>query len=246
MLYEHLGVRNLAEAAELMEARGWRKDPSEISRYRSGKRKPPFGFLEQLHGLAAERTAPEAAWPALAELRKLHADAEATFCRNCRDIRQENQLLREENSRLLADPATGSHASLPGSRSRSMLTGSIPSTALPVPRTLRDRQRAARDVAAAQQLAASASRLHGSGQTGYAIALLQDSAGSLTPLESAASIALLRERQEDLAETAIGIHSRSRADRDIMEIAVELHSFGLPEAADALLRAAITRAPARR
>ncbi|WP_282695557.1 hypothetical protein [Streptomyces sp. CC208A] len=245
VLYGRLAVKNLAEAAELLESRGWKKDPSEISRYRNGRRKPPLGFLEQLHGLATERTELGAVWPTLAELKELHAAAEATLCRNCHEVRQENQLLREENSRLLAHTVLGPRPEPLGS-SGSILAGSIPSTALPVPRTPGDRQSSARDVAAARQLATSASRLHGNGQTGHAVALLQDVARALTPLESAASIVLLRDEQNDLAETAIGIHSRSRADKDIMQIAVELHSFGLPEEADALLRATIAQAPAQR
>ena len=100
-------------------------------------------------------------------------------------------------------------------------------------------------MAAAQQLATSAAALHRRGQIGYAVALIQDASTSLTPLESAASIALLRDGQDDLAETAIGINGRSRAEEDVMRIAVELHALGLPDDAGAILRAALARTPAQ-
>ncbi|MGW1009759.1 hypothetical protein ACWD4X_06870 [Streptomyces termitum] len=239
VLYGHLRVKTLAEAAQLLDASGWKKDPSEISRYRNGRRKPPFSFIERMHELAARRAAPGAALPSLSELRKLHTDAEATLCRNCEVSRQENDRLREENSRLLSRQAPE-----PRAKADSIPAKSGPPVTLPVPPAAGDRQRDARDVAAAHQLADSALDLHTSGRTGYAVSLLQDSASSLTPLESAAAIALLRGTQDDLAETVIGIHSRSRTSRDVMQIAVELHSFGLPQDAHALLQAALSHPPA--
>ncbi|MEV6245444.1 hypothetical protein AB0M38_04460 [Streptomyces sp. NPDC051742] len=98
---------------------------------------------------------------------------------------------------------------------------------------------------AAQQLATSTSTLHGSGQIGHAVALIQDTAASLSPLESAAAIALLRDGQDDLADTVIAINGRSRAEEDVMRIAVELHALGLADDAGAILRAALAHTPAQ-
>ncbi|MGW3555895.1 hypothetical protein ACWDNT_00725 [Streptomyces sp. NPDC000963] len=243
-LYGHLAVRTLAEASELLAVEGWRKDPSEISRYRRGSRKPPIGFVVALHKLAAERAAPDEVLFSPAKLRALHAAAEATFCQNCGPALRENQRLRGENSRLLArQPSTDSPqlTSAEGSNPAALTRR----TPLPVPRETGDRQRRARDVAAAQQLAASAASLRKSGQIGHAVALIQDTSTSLSPLESAAAIALLRGGQDDLADTAIGINGRSRAERDVMRIAVELHTLGLPDDAGAILRAALAHAPAQ-
>ncbi|PVC70661.1 hypothetical protein DBP18_20040 [Streptomyces sp. CS081A] len=100
-------------------------------------------------------------------------------------------------------------------------------------------------MAAAQQLATTAASLRVSGQIGHAVALIQDTSASLSPLESAAAIALLRGGQDDLADTAIGINGRSRAEGDVMRIAVELHALGLPDDAGAILRAALAHVPAQ-
>ncbi|MER5205948.1 hypothetical protein [Streptomyces sp. NPDC002825] len=100
-------------------------------------------------------------------------------------------------------------------------------------------------MAAAHQLAASAAALYRRGKAGYAVALIQHASTSLTPLESAASIALLRDGQDDLADTAIGISGRSLAEEDVMRIAVELHALGLPDDAGAILRASLARPPAQ-
>lgn len=244
VLYRHLAVETLAQASELLAADGWQKDPSEISRYRSGRRKPPIEFVLLLHRLAVKRAAPNTVVISTAELRDLHAAAEATLCRNCSPLRSENERLRSENSRLLDHQATP-RSPQPASAGGRNPAGSAPHGPLPVPLPAGDRQRRARDVAAAQQLATSATSLHRRGQIGYAVALIQDASTSLTPLESAASIALLREGQDDLAETAIGINGRSRAEEDVMRIAVELHALGLPDDAGAILRAALARTPAQ-
>ncbi|NUK18383.1 hypothetical protein [Streptomyces lunaelactis] len=230
-LYRHLAVATLDDAAELLASRGWGKDPSEISRYRKGRRKPPFGFVELLHSLAVERAGREAVELTVGKLREIHTAAEPRICRTCTPIRRENARLRSENSRLLASQADQPFPA------NSDMGASTP--LLPVPFEGGDRQRSARDVAAARQLAATAVGFHGSGQTSHAVSWLQDASTALTPLESAASIALLRQEQTQLADTAISIHGRRRTETDVIRIALELHEYGLPDDAGALLRAAI-------
>ncbi|MFF9015187.1 hypothetical protein ACF09C_19750 [Streptomyces sp. NPDC014870] len=199
---------------------------------------PPLGFVELLHALATERAEPGEVGLTLDKVREIHASAETRFCRTCAPLRQENERLLEEISRLLADQdqAESQTSTIGGASTRAK---SVRGTPLPVPSEAGDRQRSARDVAAAQQLAASAAHLHSTGQTSYAVALLQDASASLTPLESAASIALLRQREALLADTAIGIHGRNRPEGDVIRIALELHEFGLPDDAGAVLRASI-------
>lgn len=233
-LYGHLGVGTLNEAADLLASRSWRKDPSEISRYRNGSRKPPLGFVELLHALAIERAGLKAVRLTLGELQAIHAAAEVTICRTCTPLRKENDRLRSEYGRLLAEHEQAEPRT-PGSNRAQP----VRPTPLPVPSQAGDRQRGARDVAAARQAAATAAEFHASGRTGYAVSWLQDAAASLTPLESAASIALLRQQEARLAETAIGIHGRSRPEKDVIRIALELHELGLPDDAGAILRAAI-------
>lgn len=230
-LYRHLGVASLKEAAQLFASRHWRKSPSEISRYRSGERTPPFKFVQLMHALAVERAGLDAVGLTLEELQEIHAAAESKKCRTCAPLREENEHLRDENSRLLA--------CVPQRRNQA-INGSFASTSpLPVPSASRDRQRNARDVAAARQLTATAVDFYGSGQTGYAISWLQDASSSLTPLESAASIALLRQEDSQLADAAIGISGRRHTHQDVIRIALELHEYGLPYDAGALLRAAV-------
>ncbi|MFE5948051.1 hypothetical protein [Streptomyces sp. NPDC056480] len=231
-LYQNLAVASLTQAAELLASRNWRKSPSEISRYRSGGRKPPLGFVEQLHALAVERAGAQAVGHALAQVRRIHAAAEPTLCRACSPLREENERLRSENSRLIASQKSGASRTPFADRTVEEVTP------LPVPQTSGDRQRSARDIAAARQLASTAADLHGSGQTSHAVTWLHDVSASLTPLESAASIALLRQKEGQLADTAIGIHGRTRPERDVILIALELYEFGLADDAGALLKAA--------
>lgn len=227
-LYRHLAVATLTEAAELLASRNWRKGPSEISRYRSGKRKPPLGFVKLLHALAIERAERGAVRLSLAELLEIHSAAEPRLCRTCTPLRKENERLRRQYGRLL-----------PEQDHQSPTVGRPGTTPLPVPSGLGDRQRSARDLAAARQVAATAANFHESGQTSYAVSWLQDASTSLTPLECAASIALLRQQEARLADTAIGIHGRNRTEKDVIRIALELHELGLPDDAGAILRASI-------
>ncbi|MEV3992806.1 hypothetical protein AB0J57_28255 [Streptomyces sp. NPDC049837] len=229
-LYRHVSAATLEEAAGLLASKAWRKHPSEISRYCRGRRVPPWGFVEALHSLAVERAGCEAVRFTVDQLRKLHQAAEPRMCSTCTPIRRELERLRRENSRLLASVPTQ-----PGRAASGAGTGA---PLLPVPLPAGHRQQSARDVAAARQLAAKAVDLHGSGQTSHALSWLQDASSALSTLESAASIALLRKDQEQLADAAISIHGQRRSEAEIIRIALQLHEYGLPDDAGALLRAA--------
>ncbi|MFC9588306.1 hypothetical protein ACFTUC_00585 [Streptomyces sp. NPDC056944] len=242
-LYRHLAVSSLAEACQLLASRSWQKDPSELSRYRSGGRKPPIGFVEQLHALAVKKAGAEIVGLGLDDVRRIHAAAEPTLCRTCTPLRQENARLQRENSRLITHQRTAAPRSPKADRPVPHTTP-VSTAPLPVPARPGDRQRSARDIAAAQQLVATAADFHGSGQTSHAVSWLQEASASLSPLESAASIALLRQQGTLLADTAIGIQGRSRPEKDVILIALELYEFGLPEDAGALLRAAVKQGPA--
>ncbi|MFE1550497.1 hypothetical protein [Streptomyces sp. NPDC058718] len=237
-LYRHLAVATLAEASDLLASRNWRKDPSEISRYRSGARKPPLGFVEQLHAAAVEKAGLQAVGMSLGNVRQIHAAAEPTLCRDCAPLRRENAHLRTENGRLLAHQKPV-ESRVPAASYAGLPADPVSTTPLPVPSGSGDRQRSARDIAAARQLAATVADFHGDGQTSHAVSWLQDASVSLSPLESAASIALLRQQEARLADTAIGIHGRNRPEKDVILIALELYEFGLPDDAGALLRAAV-------
>ncbi|MFF8290342.1 hypothetical protein ACF068_14090 [Streptomyces sp. NPDC016309] len=229
-LYRLVSVATLEEAAELLASKEWRKDPSEISRYCRGRRVPPWGFIEALHSLAVERAGSQAVAYTLVQLRALHHAAEPRICGTCTPMRRELERLRHENSRLLA--------SVPSPLGRAAGGTGASAPLLPVPLPAGDRQQTARDIAAARQLAATALDLLGKGQISHALSWLQDASSALSPLESAASIALLREEQEQLANAAISIHGRRRNTEEIIRIALQLHEYGLPDDAGALLRAA--------
>ncbi|MFF0749019.1 hypothetical protein [Streptomyces sp. NPDC004267] len=238
-LYRHLGAGTLSEVASLLATMNWRKDPSELSRYRNGRRKPPLRFVVLLHALAVENAGPDKVGLSLHELRRMHAAAEPTFCRSCTPLREENNRLRSEIGRLSTEQEVtrlghaGSTAELPPAPS-------LGSTPLPVPPSAGDRQRSARDMSAAQQVAATATRFHERGETGHAVSWLQDAAASLTPAESATAIALLRRQEARLADTAINIHGRTRLDKDVILIALELMELGMVADAGSILRAAVS------
>ncbi|MGO4755939.1 hypothetical protein AB4212_46340, partial [Streptomyces sp. 2MCAF27] len=61
----------------------------------------------------------------------------------------------------------------------------------------------------------------------------------LTPLESAASLVLLRKQHRDrLADTLITIYGRDHPKRDVIRAALQLHEYGMADDAGAMLRAA--------
>lgn len=237
-LYSCAGASKLDEMADRLAAAGYKKDPSEISRYLNGKRKPPLNFVKVLHKVAVDTAGRKAVVHDEAGIAELHAAAESTLCRTCTPLRRENELLRTENEQLRAAHEAGP---LPLTPTRSGSGGNrrLSSPPLPVPSEPGDRQRRPDDVSAARQVTDRAIELHSAGRVDHAIGLLQDTSAVLTPLESAASIALLRLREAQLADAVIGIHGRSHTHEDVIRIALELHEYDLLEDAGAVLRAAL-------
>ncbi|MFE1931386.1 hypothetical protein ACFW95_13645 [Streptomyces sp. NPDC059474] len=236
-LYQHLGVATLKEAAKLLASRGFKKDQSELSRYRNGQRLPQVEFVVALYKAAVERAGSEhAVGMSLDDVLEVYVAAEQRPCRGCpelhdriRHLRRRHRRLLRANRRLLLARA-GLEAELHDARKQTAL--------LPVPPQQGDRQRRAYDVAAATQMAAMVARLDSRNGSEAVVAMLRESAEVLTPFESAASLAILRhEHQDQLADTLIQIYGRDQPEKQVIRAALELHEYGMPDDAGAMLRA---------
>ncbi|MES4906183.1 MULTISPECIES: hypothetical protein [unclassified Streptomyces] len=237
-LLEHLGAATLQEAAELITAHGYPTDKSRLSRYRSGRNRPQEGFLVALHGIAVDRAGGEDtvgisehdALEVLAAAETKACNVCPTLYRRIRRVRNRNRRLLRDNRRLFRAKA-GLEEELADFRKNM--------ASLPVPPQRGDRQRTAHDVAAAQQLAAMTADLDETTEPDTAVAVLRQTAEVLTPLESAASVALLRgEHRHELADTLITMYGRDHPDKDVIRAALELHGYGMVDDAGAMLRAA--------
>ncbi|WP_431772229.1 hypothetical protein [Streptomyces cucumeris] len=237
VLYQHLGV-TLKDVARALVPCGYKKDVSELSRYRSGQRVPHRGFVIALHQTVVERAGGEdAVGISLDDVLEVYVAAEQRPCQVCPDLhhrihrlRSRHRQLMRANRRLLESRA-GLQAELADARK-----GTAP---LPVPPEQGDRQQRAYDVAAATQMIAMAARFDGGDSSEAAVAMLRESAEVLTPLESAASLALLRqEHQDQLADTLIQIYGRDRPENQVIRAALELYEYGMADDAGAMLRAA--------
>lgn len=230
-LYRHMGARNLNEAARMIAAKGYAKDPSEISRYLNGDRLPSEGFITCFFKAAA---AAGGGRPPVAQedLVGLHADAEPfRRCRNCADLGRANDRLHEENTRLLRNLA-GLERRLAHARRQATL--------LPVPLPRGDRQQRASDIAAALNVSQAAAAMGSRTGQSAALALLHEATEVLSPAERAASVVLMRERsQNEYADTLILICGRNQPESDVMRVALDLYEHGLPDDAGAVLRAAV-------
>lgn len=112
---------------------------------------------------------------------------------------------------------------------------------LPVPRPRGDRQQSNPEMRAALSVAHQAGDLLSRGRQDGALALLRQSAGVISPAETAALVHVLRENQlNDLADTLIHIYGRDNSDPDVMQAATHLHGNGNPADAAALLQAALS------
>ncbi|MDW6060900.1 hypothetical protein SAZ11_26380 [Streptomyces sp. FXJ1.4098] len=237
-LLQHLGTATLKEAAELITSHGYPTDKSRLSRYRSGKNRPPEGFLVALHAVAVEHAGGEAAvgiskYDALEVLAAAETKACAvcpTLYRRIRRVRNRNRRLLHDNRRLFRAKA-GLEAELADVR-KDMAP-------LPVPPQRGDRQRLEHDVAAARQLAVMTAELDETAEPDVALAVLRQTSEVLTPLESAASVALLRgEHRHELADTLITMYGRDHPDKEVIRAALQLHEYGMVDDAGTMLRAA--------
>lgn len=236
---------SLTDIAELLKQRDYAKDSTEISRYLNGRRLPPANFVEAFYRLVAAQTGESTPLGMkLTDVISVHGGAEARPCKQCASLRTGNRSLLEENRSLQEENLSLADALARSPRPEAGLpvappAASGPPAHLPVPSTEVDRQRTARDIMAAQQAAARASALYDRGEPGAALSALRESAEVLSPLESAASMALLRHQdQNDLADTLIQIYGRDQTSHNTMTVAAWLIDYGLPEDAGAILRAA--------
>ncbi|MFF5189451.1 hypothetical protein ACFY30_37770 [Streptomyces sp. NPDC000345] len=112
---------------------------------------------------------------------------------------------------------------------------------LPVPLQRGDRQRSEQERAVARQLAAHAAELDGAGKQDSALTLLrQGTTELLNPSETALVMVELRQQERDhLADNLIHVYGRDQGDRQVMEVALELHAEGAVADAGAILRAAL-------
>ncbi|MEU5925402.1 hypothetical protein [Streptomyces antimycoticus] len=237
ILYQHLGGR-LKEVAEALAPRGYKKNVSDLSRYWSGQRVPQQGFVIALHQTAAERAGGEGKLGiSRDDVLEVYAAAEQRPCQVCPDLHHRIRRLRSRHRRLmranrhLLESRAGLEAELADARKET--------APLPVPPSRGDRQQSAYDVAAATQIAAMAERFDSQERPGNVVAMLRQAAEVLTPLESAASLAVLRQEHRDqVADTLIQIYGRDQPEKQVIQAALELHEYGMPADAGAMLRAA--------
>ncbi|MEU7183044.1 MULTISPECIES: hypothetical protein [Streptomyces] len=229
-LYKRMNEPTLEQAAKRLERFGYKKYPSEFSRYLNGGRVPPLNFVTLLYDLAVEEAGLEAVGMTKEDVCATHAKAEPTLCKVCPRLRNDKHDLNNTIKQLRVDKA-GLESALAAAQKRA--------AHLPVPLPQRDRQRSAQDVAAARQIANRAVKLHDQGKPDAALAVLRETTEVLTPSESAASLVVLRQQHADLADTFLRIYGRDQPRADVMRVALELHDYGMPNDASAILRAAV-------
>ncbi|NUH43808.1 hypothetical protein HUF15_45235 [Streptomyces samsunensis] len=224
-------MTTLEASVRHLASRGYRKDRSELSRYMNGRRLPPRSFVELLYEAAAEQAGGEDALSITQHaVLSAHASAEPTLCKHCNRFKRSNNKLRRELRRL--------HRIRAGLEARLIAARKQPAP-LPVPSPQGDRQQRAYDVVAANQIVGMAARIDAQQDHEAAVAMLRVSAEALTPFESAASLAILRHQQHDqLADELIQMYGRDQPEGQVIRAALELHAYGLPEDAGAMLRAA--------
>ncbi len=108
---------------------------------------------------------------------------------------------------------------------------------LPVPHRKGDRQRSARNEAAARNVAQQAAELTPGGRHEAALPVLRHTAETLSTAELATLLCLLRQqRNDEFADTLIHMYGRDQSHHDVVHAAVALHEHGAHEDAAALLR----------
>lgn len=186
---------------------------------------------------------------ALREQLRITADevarAEETAQAASRDARDADRLRREAAAlqqvvRSLRETVASLTASPAGLEARGAARPAAASP-LPVPRRRGDRQRSARDEAAAQNVARRADELRSGSRQENAVPLLRHTTEALSHAEIAALLCLLRQQQQaELADNLIHIYGRDRSHHDVVHVAMELHRHGAQEDAGALLRVRAT------
>ncbi|MFD7536388.1 hypothetical protein [Streptomyces sp. NPDC059819] len=238
-LHAQTGARTLNEIVSLLDARGYPTNTSAVSRYLNGGRVPPLRLVTVMYDLALAAAGSEAGVGLTKdEAVTAHELAEPTLCSTCSTLRNDNEALRSENSGLheenhrLRAAEAGLQEALATARRRSV--------SLPVPLKAGDRQRLASDVAGATKIASAAARFQQKGQVDAALAVLMDTAGRLTPLEAAVSLAALRSQQQpQLADSLGQMYAREHSEREVIQVALELHQRGMLDDVTSILRAAV-------
>ncbi|MGW2255440.1 hypothetical protein ACWCXH_35480 [Kitasatospora sp. NPDC001660] len=237
-MHRHLPVETLADTADLLARHQYgKKHTSELSRYFNGQRVPPWTFVRWLYRLARTMVGAEVITVGEDELRRLHNQAESTLCRVCPQLRSERAELRQERDNLRAEV----------DRLRDQEAGSLAlkeaeprqAAPLPVPAAQGDRQRSAHEVLVALEFTDRAEQLADEGDLVSVAGLFQQVSEVLSPVESAAALVLLRQRQQDhLAENLIQIYARDQPDGAVIQAALALHDYGYPGDAGMVLRVA--------
>ncbi|GGM90855.1 helix-turn-helix domain-containing protein [Streptomyces fuscichromogenes] len=143
--------------------------------------------------------------------------------------------LRNENARLRLLASRSARHAGPGSGPATVATNEP--SALPVPRQQGDRQRSASDEHAARNIAAKAGALQASGRQGSPLALLYHTVHTLSHVEIATLVCLLRHQQDrELADNLIHIYGRDQSHQNVVRMALELHEHGAVDDAGTLLR----------
>ncbi|MHC5902551.1 hypothetical protein ACVNF4_01335 [Streptomyces sp. S6] len=130
---------------------------------------------------------------------------------------------------------------------RELLAASDTGALLPVPRPPRDRQqstrqRSSKEILAARQLVAQATKLNDTGREDLASTLIrQSTAEVMTPAETALVVVGLRQQPggNQLADDLIHVYGRDQEKEDVMAVALGLHEEGAPDDAGAILRASL-------
>lgn len=228
---------SLSSLAELLlKQHRYATNKGSLSKYFNGKVVPDAHFGRHLYTRAvAAAGSPAAVGLTLRDVEKAHAEAEPTsrICKECPGLRRRNASLRKENE-LMHEREAGLVQELTKVQRRAVHP--------PVPVSAGDRRRSQNDITGAKRIAKIAAELRYQGKPDEALALLADTAGSLTPLESAASIVILRgQHEKELADAMLCIYGRERPEQEIIQAAVKLHDSGMASDAAAMLRAATKR-----
>ncbi|WP_165986235.1 hypothetical protein [Streptomyces sp. YIM 98790] len=242
-LYGHLEPVSLEQAADRIAAKrsGTPTHKSALSRYLNGKVLPPADFIQALYSLAIEQSGESAVGVSLGEVLRLRQQAEWRRCKTCPKVQRENEGLRREVGvlRQIRAGLTGSDAAGNRARQPAVAVARRTPRALPVPPGSGDRQLTSSYNIAVRQMARHAAELSRQGQSYEVISLMRESAAVLTPLESAAAIALLRRlEQADLADAMLMMYGREQPEKRVIITASALCEAGHVDDAGTLLKAA--------